>query len=228
MRPTSGTVQSLPVVTIEISVSRAELGRTHALAAAHPGCLLHADKGAHPPSAFPNRKLLMPTTGTISVIIPTHGRDTLLEVALESVLTQTRIPHEIVVVDDLGNSSTRRTVERFAGGSPISVFYLDGSANNPKSAGASRNLGAASITGDYLAFLDDDDYWSPRFLEVAFDTLHREGHDFVVGWTNFEREGRTAPGLAMPAGLTIKKGLSRSGLTGSNALMLINPLNIKR
>ena len=171
------------------------------------------------PFALPDRKLLMPTTGTISAIIPTHGRDSLLEVALKSVLTQTRSPHEVVVVDDLGSTSTRHTVERIAGGTPIPVAYLDGSANQPKSAGASRNLGAASITGDYVAFLDDDDYWSPRFLEVAFDALTREGHDFIVGWTNFERDGRTAPGLAMPAGLTIRKGLSRSGLTGSNALI---------
>ena len=161
----------------------------------------------------------MPTTGTISAIIPTHGRDSLLEVALESALTQTRLPHELVVVDDLGNIPTRHIVQRIAGGSPISVVYLDGSANDPKSAGASRNLGASCTTGDYLAFLDDDDYWSPRFLEVASDALHRDEDDFVVGWTNFEREGRVAPGLAMPAGLTIRKGLSRSGLTGSNALI---------
>lgn len=182
-----------------------------------------APRRTHPPLVedarpVPDRKQPMPTTGSISAIIPTHGRDPLLEVALASVLAQTHAPDEIVVVDDLGNSSTRLVVERLGNSSPIPVVYLDGSSGEHKSAGASRNLGAGSTTGEYLAFLDDDDYWDPRFLEVTREALESNGHDFVVGWTNFERDGRTAPGLAMPAGLTIKKGLSRSGLTGSNAL----------
>ncbi len=181
-----------------------------------PSSTVRAMKPRH---LFPDRKKTVPSNGTISSVIPTHGRDSLLEVALRSVLSQNLPPIEVFVVDDLNNASTRMLVEGISRDASIPVRYIDGSALDPKAAGASRNLGAAHATGDYLAFLDDDDYWHEDFLAATRALLEAGGHDFVVGWTDFERDGRMAPGLTMPPGLSVRTGLSRSGLTGSNALV---------
>ncbi|MEY2849917.1 MAG: hypothetical protein RI885_2584 [Actinomycetota bacterium] len=178
-------------------------------------CTVRATK----PTSLPDRKPTVPTNGTISAVIPTHGRDVLLAVALRSVLAQSLSPIEVFVVDDLGSAATRALVDEVAGGASIPVRYLDGSGLDPKTAGASRNLGASRATADYLAFLDDDDYWHEDFLDSTRSLLESGSHDFVVGWTDFERDGRMAPGLTMPSGLGVRGGLSRSGLTGSNALV---------
>lgn len=106
----------------------------------------------------------------VSVVIPTHGRPAYLARALQSVFDQTLSEVEIIVVDDnAGDEHTRsRTVETVEGmrvacpaGSVLSLETPDGRLGG----GAARNYGASRANGTYLAFLDDDDWWSPEKLE---------------------------------------------------------------
>jgi glycosyltransferase involved in cell wall biosynthesis len=161
----------------------------------------------------------MVSAASVSCVIPTHDRDGLLPVAVQSVLHQTIEPLEIFVVDDLGRPETREQVTYLAGTTTVPMTYVDCSHAEMKAAGASRNQGAARASGAYLAFLDDDDYWEPEFLEKLLASIVAEQSDFAVSWTSFRRDDRKAPGLSMPAGLTIAGGLDRSGLTGSNSVI---------
>ena len=154
---------------------------------------------------------------TISCVIPTHGRPDFLREALESVFAQECSPHEIIVVSDDGNAESEGVVQSFMG-REIPVSYV----RNPDLPGASgsRNVGAARATGTLIAFLDDDDKWTPQFLSRAVDIMGRTGTDLVVSWVEMFRGDRRADGVNITPGLTSREAGSRTpGLTGSNFVM---------
>lgn len=97
---------------------------------------------------------------SVSVIIPTHKRPKLLKRTIQSVLNQTKLPSEILIIDDAGCKETAEVVKSFNKSLIKYVHNVDGAG-----ASSSRNLGAGLATGDFIAFLDDDDEWLPLKLE---------------------------------------------------------------
>lgn len=102
----------------------------------------------------------------VSVIIPTYSRNETLVRALESVINQTYQNIEILVIDDNSPESewrvkTEEIMERYVGDKR--VRYLK-NKRNLGGAGA-RNEGIKAARGEYLAFLDDDDYYYPNKIE---------------------------------------------------------------
>ena len=113
------------------------------------------------------RNKSMPTFD-VSVVIPTHNRIAMLEEALESVFSQTyKGTVEIIVIDDNSQDSTLQIVrEKYP---DICLIAL--SQNGGPS--AARNKGIAAAEGRYIAFLDSDDLWLPRYLETQIAALER-------------------------------------------------------
>ncbi|MGQ0766894.1 MAG: glycosyltransferase [Gemmatimonadota bacterium] len=97
----------------------------------------------------------------VSVIIPTRNRRPALERALASVEAQTVRDREIIVIDD---GSTDGTSEMLAAYADVKVLTMPDVAD-ARGASAARNAGLAVASGEFLAFLDDDDVWSPLYLE---------------------------------------------------------------
>lgn len=97
----------------------------------------------------------------VSVIIPTHNRPELLKKAIESVLAQTYSDFEVVVVDDGLQKRSNGIVEQFH---DRRIRYLQHDAERGGS--AARNSGIRAATGDFIAFLDDDDEWLPEKLDI--------------------------------------------------------------
>lgn len=105
----------------------------------------------------------------VSVIIPTFNRRALIREAVESVLAQSCRELELIVVDDGSTDGTVKELAKF--GSGLRYF-----ATPRKGVAAARNLGVSQAHGRYIAFLDSDDLWLPRKLEIqaAFMELHPE------------------------------------------------------
>lgn len=101
---------------------------------------------------------------SFSVIVPTRGRHRFLREALRSVLAQSHAAHEIIVADD-GTGA-----QEAVAGLHSSIVVLDNGERGPV---AARNLGVAHATGDCIAFLDDDDWFTdPHYFAkaaLAFD-----------------------------------------------------------
>tara|TARA_R110000824_G_scaffold283078_2_gene471415 strand:- start:2561 stop:3304 length:744 start_codon:yes stop_codon:yes gene_type:complete len=111
----------------------------------------------------------------VSVIIPTYNRFDYLLRAIESVKTQTYGDIEIIVVNDRSSEDAYYKYD-FAG---INVLHLDKNAverhGRPMPGCYPRNMGIKISTGDYVAFLDDDDLWLPRKLELQVEAMQSTG-----------------------------------------------------
>jgi len=97
----------------------------------------------------------------VSVVVPTRNRPAMLERALRSVLAQTFLDFEVVVVDDGSTPPAADVVERLCDPRLRLLRFDPG-----RGAGAARNAGIAEARGEWIAFLDDDDEWLPEKLSV--------------------------------------------------------------
>jgi glycosyltransferase involved in cell wall biosynthesis len=95
---------------------------------------------------------------TVSVVIPYYRASQTIARAVESALGQTVRPHEILIVDDGCPEDAAGAIRQF--GSSVTLL------RKPNGGTASaRNLGIEHARGDWIAFLDADDYWEPSKLE---------------------------------------------------------------
>ena len=93
----------------------------------------------------------------ISVIIPTYNRAHILPRALDSVLAQTQLPIEIIVVNDGSTDGTKSVLSNYPGLKIIDQQYSGVSA--------ARNIGLEHTNGEWIAFLDSDDEWCETKIE---------------------------------------------------------------
>jgi glycosyltransferase involved in cell wall biosynthesis len=141
---------------------------------------------------------------TFSLIMPVYNREALVVGALESALQQTRVPEEIIVVDDGSTDSTVEAIE-----SEFSVFrrQYSGKGKMPElrlirqeNAGpsAARNAGVALAKGEYVVFLDSDDLWFPWTLKCYDEAIMSHGRPAIVlgQWVRgdkYEAEATSGP-----------------------------------
>ncbi len=121
-------------------------------------------------------------TVPVSVIIPCYRCHTTIGRALTSVVDQTVLPAEIICVEDYSNDDGKtiaelaRLQERFGGSiDNLAVIRL----NVNKGPAAARNTAWDSATQPYIAFLDADDSWHPRKLEIQYSWM-KEHPDIVL------------------------------------------------
>ena len=96
----------------------------------------------------------------VSVIMPAYNSSRYIGEAIESVINQTYCHTEIIVADDGSTDSTREVVAAFNLGSRLKYFYQQN-----KGPAAARNLAIRHAAGEFVAFLDSDDFWLPHLLE---------------------------------------------------------------
>lgn len=102
----------------------------------------------------------------VSVVIPTRNRPESLLRAIQSAVEQTHPPFEVIVVVDGPDMATEELLAGMQTGHPgptqLRVIVLP----EPLGGGVARNIGVEAATGDWIAFLDDDDLWLPEKLAV--------------------------------------------------------------
>ncbi len=116
---------------------------------------------------------------TVSVVIPTLDRGVLLRRCLASVFAQTFSDLEIIVVDD---GSTTPVDGVALGDMPVHVLRHA----TRRGASAARNTGLAAASGEFIAFLDDDDEWHPDKLALQVRALRDMGPTAVLAYCGYE------------------------------------------
>ena len=114
----------------------------------------------------------------VSTVIPTRGRPELLQRAVRSALAQTLRAIEVVVVIDGEDPATRLALKELTRqDGRLRVLAL------PASIGGSdaRNRGVEAASGEWIAFLDDDDEWLPGKLQAQIDAVGRSTAPVLIG-----------------------------------------------
>lgn len=133
-----------------------------------------------------------------SVILPTYNRVHRIEKAVNSVLTQNFENFELIIVDDASTDGTKEFVLALT---DPRIVYIQNEENIERS--ASRNKGIATAKGDYICFLDSDDYHLMDHLEKLHERIVKEDNSQGFFFTNAfnesehgERSDRLCPSIA--------------------------------
>ena len=125
---------------------------------------------------------------TVSVIIPYYNTPkAYTEACLASVQNQTYTPLDIIIVDDGSDSEHANTLDELTRHSPqIRVFHKPNGGVS-----SARNFGLKQVVGDYICFVDSDDWVDPNFIATLVETLQQNNAELAV--CNWVAEEETLP-----------------------------------
>ena len=119
-------------------------------------------------------------TPLLSVIIPAYNVEDYIEECLNSVFQQLTDDVEVIIVDDGSNDRTSELIRQYKKSGVVVV--------SQKNSGiaAARNSGLDIVTGEYVAFLDSDDFWVPNFLKVLLPNIKCTERADIVTYSYYE------------------------------------------
>ena len=150
----------------------------------------------------------------VSVVIPTHDRPRRVRRAIRSVERQTYEPIELVVVDDCSSQPVSSVLEREPALERFDLHRLE----ENRGGSAARNIGIDAATGEYLAFLDDDDRWKPTKLDRQISALEAAPAEVGLAYTGVVQLGPDGTVNAVTAGAAdgdVTRQLLRRNVVGT-------------
>ena len=152
------------------------------------------------------------TPARVSVVMPAYNAAATITRSIDSVLTQTRADLELIVVDDCSSDATPDLLAGYAAADArVRVHRQRANAG----VAAARNTGIGMATGDYVAFLDSDDCWHPRKLELQIAQMQQAAA--TLSYCSYRRVAEDGTELSVvrpPARLT-HADLLRSNYIGN-------------
>jgi len=117
--------------------------------------------------------------GKVSIIVPVYNAENFLHRTVDSILAQTYENWELLLADDCSTDQSRDIMKSYTD-ERIHCFYCE---KNSGPAGA-RNLALRKASGQYIAFLDADDFWLPQKLEKQISFMKKGNYPF--SFTSYE------------------------------------------
>ena len=111
-----------------------------------------------------------------SFIIPAYNAESTIEACVNSIGNQTYQDYEIIIIDDGSTDNTSMKLETLALNNPL-LHYKTIENSGP---GGARNAGVPLASGEYIVFIDVDDYLTPDFLATYNNILENEQYDLII------------------------------------------------
>ena len=125
----------------------------------------------------------------ISIIVPVYNGEAYLARCLDSLLGQTYTPIEILVVNDGSQDRTAEILSQYEQYPQIKVFYQEN-----KGVSQARNLALKNFNGDFVCFVDSDDYVTPTYCEKLYKALIENNTDIsICKYTFIDTKGKEIP-----------------------------------
>ena len=115
----------------------------------------------------------------VSIIMPSYNTAPYISESIQSVLAQTYVDWELIIIDDCSTDDTDSVVSSYF--SDRRIKYLKNDRNS--GAAVSRNKALREAKGKWIAFLDSDDLWMPDKLEKQF--IFMEHNNYIFSYTNY-------------------------------------------
>lgn len=128
----------------------------------------------------------------ISTIVPAYNAEKDLNRCLNSILAQTMHDFEIIIINDGSTDATLKICEEYAN---RDVRVIIKSQTN-QGVSAARNYGLSLASGEYICFIDADDYIDSRYFEVLLRNITEQNADIsVCGWSRSEQHEKDIPSV---------------------------------
>ncbi len=113
----------------------------------------------------------------ISIVIPVYNVQDYLNKCYESIKSQTYTNLEIIFVDDGATDKSGEMCDKFAtNDNRVKVFHMEN-----RGVSAARNYGVEQCGGEYIMFMDSDDYLSPYCVECLYEMIKKDGTRYAIG-----------------------------------------------
>lgn len=157
-------------------------------------------------------------TPLVSVIMPAYNAEPFIEEAIASVIAQTVADWELIVIDDCSTDDTVQIVSAFVRQDPR-IQLLTNASN--MGVAKTRNRGLELCRGQYVALLDSDDYWKPRFLEKMLERAEQTGADIIYcSYELVDEQGKkVCNDFIVPLETTFEESIVRSVILPSASLI---------
>lgn len=121
----------------------------------------------------------------VSIIVPVYNLEKYLEKCLNSLVNQTMQDIEIIIVNDGSEDNSQKIIDEYSNkySTKIKKFFQKNSGQ-----AAARNLGMKFATGEFIAFVDGDDYIEPDTYEKVYDYASKNNLD-IVSFNFWEEKG---------------------------------------
>lgn len=126
----------------------------------------------------------------ITVIVPLYNKESSIARCINSVKNQSLSDWELIIVDDGSTDKSSAIVKTYL--SDERIIYLPKSNGGVSSA---RNYGIRHAKGDWITYIDADDYFLPSGLEILLNTVKKYNVDIATGNFLFEADGKKRPAL---------------------------------
>lgn len=113
----------------------------------------------------------------VSVIMPIYNAEKYLREAIESVLNQTYTDFELLLINDRSTDNSKKICEKYAEKDRRIVLLENDTENHGP--GPTRNIGLDNATGDFIYFMDADDWIDKSLLEICIDRMRDTNADIV-------------------------------------------------
>lgn len=120
----------------------------------------------------------------ISIIIPLFNREHLINETLDSIVSQTYLNWECIIVDDGSTDGSIEVVTALAKAESRIKFYKRPNSKL-KGANSCRNLGIEKAKGEFIMFFDSDDLMTENHLQVKYDFIKSNKADYVIARTKY-------------------------------------------
>ncbi|MEA3497983.1 MAG: glycosyltransferase family A protein [Campylobacterota bacterium] len=160
----------------------------------------------------------------ISVIIPTYNRDSFIEKTVQTVLNQTVMPDEIIVVDDGSSDNTEELLDSLITTKKIKYIKQQNSGVS-----VARNRGIKESSNSWICFLDSDDLWEDTKLEEQIN-FHKENPNILFShtlelWLFNNKIIKQKKHQQKPSGFCFKENLANTLVGASTVMVHKNILN---
>ena len=112
-----------------------------------------------------------------SILIPVYNVESFLVRCLDSILAQKNHSYEVILVNDGSTDSSGSICDRYVQDYPLQFQVIH---KNNEGLLSARRVGLAHATGEYVCFLDSDDYWEPNYLEILVAELDKHNPDVII------------------------------------------------
>ncbi len=150
----------------------------------------------------------------VSVIIPMYNSEKYIEKCINSVIEQTYNNIEILIINDCSTDSSLNIVKNIKDERIKVITFTEN-----KGVSIARNEGINLATGDYICFIDSDDFWVKEKIEKQLEFIEKNNYEFIYSNYSFFRNEKILKTTHVPLKLTYEQAIKNTTIFISTVML---------